>query len=184
MDKVEKNLKHISKFMSLVLRHQPEEIGLVLDENGWANTEELIEKLNKKGAGIDFQILQQVVDTNDKKRFAFNEDKSKIRANQGHSIEVDLELKPAIPPDILYHGTAVHFIESILQEGLLKRNRQHVHLTAIKETAVSVGSRHGRPVVLEINAAEMAKAGFEFYLSDNNVWLVEIVLPEYLILPE
>lgn len=170
--------------MSLVLRHQPEEIGLVLDENGWANTEELIEKLNTKGAKVDFEIIQQIVDTNDKKRFAFNEDKSKIRASQGHSIEVDLELKPVTPPDILYHGTAVHFLESILQDGLLKGSRQHVHLTAIKETAVAVGSRHGRPVVLEINAAEMAKAGFEFYLSDNNVWLVEIVLPEFLILPE
>lgn len=177
---MEKNLKQISKFMSLVLRHKPETIGLHLDEQGWAAIDELIEKMNEKGAGVDKAIIRLIVDTNDKKRFAFNEDQSRIRASQGHSIDVDLGLVPVTPPDILYHGTAVRFLEAILQDGLLKQNRQHVHLTALKETAITVGGRHGKPVVLEVNAAEMAKAGFEFYLSANNVWLVEIVLPEYI----
>lgn len=169
--------------MSLVLRHKPETIGLHLDEQGWVAVDELIEKMNAKGADVDMAVIQQIVTTNDKKRFAFNEDKSRIRASQGHSIEVDLKLEPVTPPGILYHGTAVRFLQSILKDGLLKQNRQHVHLTAVKETAIAVGSRHGKPVVLEVNAAEMAKAGFEFYLSDNNVWLVEIVLPEYIIVP-
>ncbi|QEC41723.1 RNA 2'-phosphotransferase [Pseudobacter ginsenosidimutans] len=177
---MEKNLKQISKFMSLVLRHKPETIGLHLDEQGWAAVDELIEKMNEKGAGVDKAIIRQIVDTNDKKRFAFNEDQSRIRASQGHSIDVDLGLEPVTPPDILYHGTAVRFLEAILQDGLLKQNRQHVHLTALKETAIAVGSRHGKPVVLEVNASEMTKAGYEFYLSANNVWLVEIVLPEYI----
>ncbi|MGN6420913.1 MAG: RNA 2'-phosphotransferase [Pseudobacter sp.] len=178
---MEKNLKHISKFMSLVLRHRPEEIGLQLDENGWADLQELIIKLNSKGANVDEATIQLVVDTNEKKRFAFNDDKTKIRANQGHSIKVDLQLSPATPPDVLYHGTALHVIASIMKNGLLKQNRHHVHLTASKETAVSVGARHGKPVVLEIDAARMVAEGFEFYITDNDVWLVEIVLPEYII---
>ncbi|WP_127128921.1 RNA 2'-phosphotransferase [Pseudoflavitalea rhizosphaerae] len=180
---MEKNLKQISKFMSLVLRHKPETIDLHLDEQGWAAVDELIEKMNATGAAVDKEMIRQIVDTNDKKRFAFNEDQSRIRASQGHSIDVDLSLEPVTPPDILYHGTAARFVESILQDGLLKQNRQHVHLTALKETAIAVGGRHGKPVVLEVNAGEMAKAGFEFYLSANNVWLVEIVLPEYISIP-
>lgn len=178
---MEKNLKHISKFMSLVLRHRPEEIGLQLDENGWADLQELITKLNSKGANVDEATIQFIVDTNEKKRFAFNDDKTRIRANQGHSIKVDLQLSPAIPPDVLYHGTAMHVIASIMKDGLLKQERHHVHLTASKETAVSVGGRHGKPVVLEIDAAKMVAEGFEFFVTDNDVWLVEIVLPEYII---
>lgn len=166
--------------MSLVLRHRPEEIGLTLNENGWANVQELITKLNTKGANVDEATLHHVVDTNEKKRFAFNEDKTMIRASQGHSIEVDLGLPAAIPPVILYHGTAEHALESIMKDGLLKRDRQHVHLSADKQTAKTVGGRHGKPVVLEIDAAKMTEAGFEFYLSANGVWLVEIVLPEYI----
>lgn len=181
---MEKNYKHISKFMSLVLRHKPEEIGLHLDEHGWASVEELICKLNAKGESVNFADILHIVETNDKKRFAFDENKTCIRASQGHSIEVDLELQPVTPPDILYHGTAIEYLANIRYEGLVKKNRQHVHLTANKETAIAVGSRHGRPQVLEVKAAEMVQAGFEFYLSANNVWLVEIVLPEFIIFPE
>jgi putative RNA 2'-phosphotransferase len=181
---VEKNYNNISKFMSLVLRHKPEVIGLQLDEHGWASVDELISKMNEKGTCVVYADILHVVVTNDKKRFAFNEDRTRIRASQGHSIEVDLALKPVTPPDILYHGTATRFLDVILKDGLLKQNRQHVHLTANKETAVAVGSRHGRPVVLEVNAVAMVNAGFEFYVSDNNVWLVEIVLPEYIAVPE
>lgn len=178
---MEKNLKNISKFMSLVLRHKPEVIGLQLDENGWADLQELIIKLNDKGANVDEATIHLVVETNEKKRFAFNDNKTKIRASQGHSVNVDLQLSPATPPAILYHGTALHVIASIMKDGLLKQSRHHVHLTANRETAVAVGGRHGKPVVLEIDAARMVAEGFEFYVSDNDVWLVEIVLPEYII---
>jgi putative RNA 2'-phosphotransferase len=114
---MEKNLKSTSKFLSLVLRHKPEEIGLVLDVNGWARVSELLEKINAQGNNVDINLLTEIVDTNDKKRFAFNDDKTKIRASQGHSIDIDLALQPIKPPDILYHGTATRFVESILKEG-------------------------------------------------------------------
>ena len=179
---MQNQLKHISKLMSLVLRHRPEVIGLQLDENGWADVNELIQKINENGTAVDFDAINTVVETNDKKRFAFNEEKSMIRANQGHSVEVDLNLKPAIPPDILYHGTAEKNIESILKDGLKKQQRQHVHLSLQKETAKTVGSRHGKPVVLNINAKAMAAAGAVFYLSDNAVWLVDYVPVEYITL--
>jgi putative RNA 2'-phosphotransferase len=177
---MEQQLKHISKFMSLVLRHKPETIGLQLDENGWVSVAELIEKLNAKGTTVNIDIINTVVDTNDKKRFAFNEDKTMIRANQGHSIEVELNLKAVTPPDVLYHGTASRFVESILKEGLQKQQRQQVHLSLLQETATAVGSRHGKPVILNINAKAMTEAGFVFYLSDNGVWLVDSVPVEYI----
>ncbi|MGG9964005.1 RNA 2'-phosphotransferase [Ferruginibacter sp. SUN106] len=177
---MEKQLKHISKLMSLVLRHKPEAIGLQLNENGWANVAELISKINEQGNNVNFDTINTVVDTNDKKRFAFNEDKTMIRASQGHSIEVELNLKAVTPPDILYHGTAERFVESILKEGLNKQQRQHVHLSLLQETAKAVGARHGKPVILHINAKAMAEAGFVFYLSDNNVWLVNSVPVEYI----
>jgi putative RNA 2'-phosphotransferase len=174
------NLKHISKFMSLVLRHKPEEIGLALDENGWANVDELIDKLNKKGIKADLSVINQVVETNNKKRFAFNEDQTKIRASQGHSITVELNLEKKIPPAILYHGTAVKHLDSILNSGLQKQSRQHVHLSATAETAKAAGGRHGKPVILLINAQAMYEAGFIFYLSENNVWLTDAVPIEYI----
>jgi len=177
---MEKELKHISKRMSLVLRHQPEAIGLQLDEHGWANVNELIQKINESGIRADFQIIRLAVDTNDKKRFGFNEDQSMIRANQGHSIEVELNLKAATPPDILYHGTATRFLESILKEGLTKQQRQHVHLSWQLETAKNVGARHGKPVILNIDAKAMQQDGFVFYLSENNVWLVDAVPVQYI----
>jgi len=177
---MEKQLKHISKLMSLVLRHQPQAIGLQLDENGWANVQELITKMNDNGTSVDMATLTIAVEKNDKKRFTFNEDKTMIRANQGHSIAVDLNLKPAVPPDTLYHGTADRFVESILKEGLKKQQRQHVHLSSQQQTAKTVGSRHGKPVILFINAKAMIQNGHTFYLSDNNVWLVDTVPVKYI----
>lgn len=173
-------IKNISKFMSLVLRHKPEEIGLIIDNEGWAKVDELITNMNKKGIVVNFQIIDEVVKTNDKKRFAFNEDKTLIRASQGHSIEIELNLPAVTPPDTLYHGTAEKYLESILQTGLQKQSRQHVHLSATVETAKAVGSRHGKPVILIINAKAMYKAGLEFYLSENEVWLIESVPVEYI----
>lgn len=166
--------------MSLVLRHKPEEIGLHLDENGWASVQELVEKINAKGIKVDFETINAVVATNDKKRFAFNWDKTMIRASQGHSIEVELNLPETIPPNILYHGTTDRFVESILANGLQKQNRQHVHLSATIETATTVGSRHGKPVILTIDARAMQEAGFTFYLSENKVWLADKVPAKFI----
>jgi putative RNA 2'-phosphotransferase len=177
---MEKQIKHISKFMSLVLRHQPQEIGLQLNENGWANVQELVEKMNAHGIQIDETLLNTVVETNDKKCFAFNEDKTMIRASQGHSIEVELDLQTVIPPELLYHGTVEKFITAIQKEGLKKMNRQHVHLSKDKETAVKVGGRRGKPVILVINAAAMHAAGHAFYLSANEVWLTDEVPAQYI----
>jgi putative RNA 2'-phosphotransferase len=177
---MENNLKTTSKFLSLVLRHKPAQIGLLLDENGWASTDELIEKVNAKGNSLDIDLLNEIVETNDKKRFAFNEDKTKIRASQGHSIEIDLNIQPILPPDVLYHGTATRFVESIMQQGLQKQQRQHVHLSEKLETATAVGARHGKPVILIVGAKQMHEDGFLFYKSENNVWLTDNVEVEYI----
>lgn len=174
------NSTHISKFLSLVLRHKPEEIGLQLNENGWANVNKLIEKINSKGMTLNFELLQNIVDTNDKKRFAFNDDKTLIRANQGHSIEVELQLQEAVPPEFLYHGTVEKFLASIQKEGLKKMSRQHVHLSKDKETAIKVGSRRGKPVILTIHAQQMHEDGCIFYLSQNEVWLADAVHLQYI----
>ncbi|MDC8004705.1 RNA 2'-phosphotransferase [Aureisphaera galaxeae] len=176
----EKQTKHISKFLSLVLRHAPEKIGLTLDEAGWANVDELLEKMNGKGPDVDFEVLQYVVDTNNKKRFAFNDDKTKIRANQGHSITIEHGFTPVDPPEILYHGTGAKSVDSILQNGIEKRNRHHVHLSQDRETALKVGQRHGKPVVLEIMATRMQADGHLFYLSENDVWLTDFVPTQYI----
>lgn len=178
---MDKELKHISKFMSLVLRHRPGQIGLQLDEEGWADVNELIEKINAAGAGLTPGILDTVVTTNDKKRFAFNDDKTRIRASQGHSVSVDLGLEPLIPPPLLYHGTAEKNRDSIFNSGILKGKRTHVHLSADIPTAQQVGSRHGKPVVLVIDAEAMHKAGLPFYLSANGVWLTGFVAPIYIL---
>ncbi|MES1224137.1 MAG: RNA 2'-phosphotransferase [Bacteroidota bacterium] len=177
---MDKQLKHISKFISLVLRHQPEEIGLLLDDNGWASVEELIQKMNTKGISVDIEIIKTVVETNDKKRFAFNDDKTMIRASQGHSVEIDLALTAAEPPEFLYHGTGEKNVESILRNGIRKMKRQHVHLSKDKTTAINVGSRHGKPVVLTIHAGEMYRNGILFYLSDNAVWLTDFIETKYI----
>lgn len=172
--------KRISKFLSLILRHQPGIIGLNLDESGWAEVEELRVKSAKKGKHFSLEELDEVVETNNKKRFAFNEDKTKIRASQGHSIDIDLALEAVQPPDFLYHGTAEANISSILGKGIEKRTRQHVHLSADKETATKVGMRHGKPIILTIRTGKMHEDGLAFYQSANGVWLTEFVDPKYI----
>jgi putative RNA 2'-phosphotransferase len=173
-------LRGTSKFLSLILRHNPNTIGLTLDENGWADVSELISRANEKGRSLDMALLERIVAENDKKRFSFNEDKTKLRANQGHSIKVDVELSPAIPPNILYHGTAKRFIGSIKTTGLVKGKRLHVHLSSDRETAINVGKRHGNPIILEVDAVTMHKDGHIFYFSENGVWLAENVPLQYL----
>jgi putative RNA 2'-phosphotransferase len=177
---MEKELKLISKLLSLVLRHQPEKLGLVLNENGWANVADLIEKMNANAMQINLQTLQTVVEQNDKKRFTFNEDKTMIRASQGHSIEVELNLEVALPPSFLYHGTVAKNLDAIRKQGLQKMSRQHVHLSMDKETAIKVGSRRGTPVILTVLASDMQNEGFIFYLSANNVWLTDKVPPNFI----
>ncbi len=170
----------IGKFLSLILRHSPETVGIKLDEHGWANIDELLRGMNSKGYRINMLILEEIVKNNNKKRYSFNDDKTKIRANQGHSISVDVELKKAVPPDTLFHGTAVGFYDSILQNGLQKQGRNHVHLSIDMQTAVAVGKRHGRPVVFRVDARAMHIDGFIFYLSENGVWLTDSVPAKYL----
>lgn len=170
-----KNIIKISKFMSFVLRHQPELIGLAPDEQGWVSVQDLIEKAQTKGIILDLELLKEVVENNEKKRFAFKEDFTYIRANQGHSITVNLGYQPTTPPPILYHGTADKYLEEILEEGLQKRSRHHVHLSVDVETAKKVGSRHGKPIILKINANAMFEAGMLFYVSENGVWLTDEV---------
>lgn len=170
----------LSKFLSLVLRHQPETINITLDENGWTDTQTLIQKINQTEFSIDFHTLKYIVDTNSKKRFAFNETCSKIRANQGHSVEVELGYISQIPPQVLFHGTGQKSVNSILETGLQKRKRHHVHLSADIEAAIKVGQRHGKPFVFEVLAEEMFSNNYEFYLSANGVWLTDNVPVKYL----
>lgn len=172
-----------SKFLSLVLRHRPETIGLVLDPNGWANVDELIQLANQHGTRLTRTLVERIVAESDKKRFSLSPDGSRIRANQGHSVDVDLGLAPATPPDVLYHGTASRFLDSIRSTGLNSGNRQHVHLSLDVPTAVKVGDRHGRPAILIIRAGAMAAAGRTFYLSANGVWLTEQVPVEFITFP-
>nr|WP_294934184.1 RNA 2'-phosphotransferase [uncultured Flavobacterium sp.] len=172
--------KSISKFLSLVLRHSPETINLQLDENGWATVSELISQSNKHQIGLDLEKLNFIVENSDKKRFAFNDDNTKIRANQGHSVAVELNLNEEVPPEFLYHGTVEKFLEPIKKEGLQKMSRQQVHLSKDLETAVKVGSRRGKPIILTINARKMHEDGHTFFLSENQVWLTEQVPATYI----
>lgn len=176
----EKQLIKISKYLSQHLRHQPERLGLNLAPGGWVNVDELLTACANHQFPITRKQLEEVVATSDKKRFSFDETGTKIRANQGHSVEVDLQLEPQTPPDTLYHGTAEQFVNSILQSGLLKMSRHHVHLSIDIDTAKRVGMRQGRPVILKVDAAAMNQAGIPFYCSANNVWLVDHVPPDYL----
>lgn len=177
----EREIKSISKFLSLLLRHQPDLIGLKLDENGWADVAELIEKSKRKGKYFSIEKLEEVVATNDKKRFSFNEDQTKIRANQGHSLKtVDLKLEAIQPPEYLYHGTVSKFMQSIREKGLQKMNRQHVHLSQDLETATKVGSRRGVPTILTVRSGAMHVTGFEFYQSKNGVWLTDHVPAKFI----
>lgn len=174
------DVKNLSKFLSLVLRHQPQTIGLQLDENGWASVEVLLQKMNEHGKKINLEKLKEVVATNDKQRFRFSDDLTKIRANQGHSIDVELALPPSTPPDTLFHGTATRNLDSIKEKGLIKGSRQHVHLSSNRETATKVGQRHGVPIVLIVNTKQMAEDGILFYISDNGVWLTDYVDAKYI----
>ena len=176
----QKQIIKTSKFLSLVLRHKPEVIGIELDEQGWVNVNELIDKANAKGQRMDFDLLEEVVRTNNKKRFAFNDDQTKIRASQGHSVHIELGYSPITPPNILYHGTATRFLDSIFESGLIKGNRHHVHLTKDLGTASNVGQRHGKLAMLEIDAKTMHENGHDFFVSENGVWLTENVPSEYL----
>lgn len=169
-----------SKFLSYVLRHNPEEIGVELDKNGWLSINQLIKQANNQGHSINRELLDEVVQTNDKQRFAISEDGNMIRANQGHSVEVDLALSPLMPPDMLLHGTAEKWIESINTDGLKKMSRHHVHLTENNKIASAVGTRYGKLVMLEVDAKQMVEDGFEFYRSANAVWLVDFVPVKYL----
>lgn len=175
--------KSISKFLSLVLRHEPGKIGLELDANGWTDCEHLIEAAGRHGKHFDRATLEEIVRTNDKQRFAFSEDGHRIRANQGHSVTVDLALVPRTPPELLHHGTVAKFLEPIRREGLSKGERHHVHLSADLPTATKVGERRGKPVILTVRAAAMVTAGHLFFLSANGVWLTDTVPPEFIEFP-
>ena len=169
----------ISKYMSMILRHRPEVIGIHLDEHGWADVDELIEGIAKKKK-FNREILEEIVRTDEKQRYSFNDDKTKIRANQGHSISVDLELEPQEPPETLWHGTAEKYVASIEKTGLRPGNRMYVHLSPDIQTAEKVGSRHGKPVIYQVKSGEMYRKGFRFYRSVNGVWLTIMVPVEFL----
>ncbi|RGY98059.1 RNA 2'-phosphotransferase [Clostridium sp. AM58-1XD] len=174
----------LSVFISLVLRHKPETAGIQLDEHGWANVEELITGINSTGRNIDMKKLEDIVATDEKGRYSLNEDKTLIRANQGHSIPVDVELREKEPPEFLYHGTADRFLEDIQTEGLKPMSRLYVHLSKDKKTAIKVGKRHGKPIILQVHSGEMFRDGNKFYLSENGVWLTEFVPARYLNMEE
>ncbi len=176
----EKRLVRTSKFLSKVLRHRPEELGLALMPGGWVEVDALLAGSARKGLSMSRAELEEVVGRNDKRRFAFDETGTLIRAQQGHSAPVDLELEPATPPTTLYHGTPERNLPAILKSGLLKMRRHHVHLSPDEETARVVGGRRGRPVVLAVDAGEMHREGWVFYRSGNGVWLVDNVPLRYL----
>lgn len=176
-------LLHLSKFLSLVLRHRPEQIGITLDPQGWVEVATLLQAAQHHGVAIDQASLLRVVAENDKQRFALSADGQFIRASQGHSLPVDLAREALAPPEQLYHGTASRYLAAIKHEGLQRRSRQHVHLSADQATAITVGQRHGKPVVLTVQAGRMAAAGFTFYRSANGVWLTDAVPVDYLEFP-
>lgn len=169
-----------SKFLSLVLRHRPQRIGLELDQQGWAKVSDVLHLMTVAGHPLTRDRLREVVAQNDKQRFSLSEDGERIRARQGHSIDIDLALPVASPPEHLYHGTASRFVDSILQHGLVRGSRNHVHLSLDVETATRVGERHGKPVVLTVAASDMQRDGHVFYLTENGVWLTEHVPRKYL----
>jgi putative RNA 2'-phosphotransferase len=168
-----------SKFIALILRHKPEAIGITLDEHGWADVQELIAGVSRTHP-LSIAQLEDIVRTDSKQRYSFNEDHTLIRANQGHSIPVDVELKKTEPPAILYHGTGEKYVPSILKEGLVPKSRLYVHLSADATTAMNVGKRHGKPVVFRIDTQSMAKGGYDFFLSVNCVWLTKCVPAQFL----
>ena len=172
-------LKDTSKFISLILRHKPETIGISLDEHGWANVDELINGIAKTQK-FNMGMLEEIVRSDEKKRYSFNDDKTLIRANQGHSICVDVELEEKVPPDILFHGTGEKYVASINEQGIIFKSRLYVHLSSDYDTAIKVGKRHGVPVVYRVLAKEMYKDGYKFFLSVNGVWLTKYVPTKYI----
>lgn len=177
----EKDLVKTSKLLSFVLRHDPGSLGLALDEKGYLPVADLLHQLKiKKHSTVTLEDLKQVVEQDNKKRYAFNEDGTRIRASQGHSVEVNLGYTPKDPPDFLYHGTATRFTESIRTQGLLKQSRNHVHMVLDAATATTVGARHGSPHIFKVDTKQMALEGFKFFLSDNDVWLTEHVPARFL----
>lgn len=172
--------ERLSVFISLILRHKPDVIGITLDEHGWANVRELIDGINDSGRTINMEILEEIVQTDDKGRYSFNENKELIRANQGHSVKVNVELKEAKPPDILYHGTATKFLDNIKRQGIRSMSRLYVHLSQNLDTAISVGSRRGKCVVLVVDTKRMVDDGVKFYLSENGVWLTKYIDWKYI----
>lgn len=180
MDK--KKEKSKSKFLSLLLRHRPEMLNLQLEEGGWTEVKPLLEKINnyKKRSTFTFEELEYIVSNNDKQRFAFNNDKTKIRANQGHSTNVQMNYTPKTPPPVLYHGTATKNVDSILKNGIIKGTRQYVHLSSDIETATKVGNRHGTPFIFKIETFKMQQANIEFYQAENGVWLTDYIPSEFL----
>ena len=176
-----KEATHFSKFLSLVLRHKPETIGIQLDEQGWVAVDLLLAKMQQHGQTLDYPTLHWLVASNQKQRFALSLDGQSIRASQGHSVMVELDYAPQQPPEFLYHGTVERFIDSIHQQGLLKGQRHHVHLSVDVETALKVGERRGKAVILKIVAGQMHKDGYLFYCSANGVWLVDQVPPDYIV---
>lgn len=173
------SLVEISRFVALILRHKPEVIGITLDEHGWADVKELIDGISKTHP-ITMEMLEDVVRLDGKGRYAFNEDKTRIRARQGHSLAVDVQLKEAVPPSVLYHGTGEKYVKSIEEKGLLPKTRLYVHLSVDYATAHRVGSRHGTPYVYTVDTAAMSRDGHTFYLSENGVWLTRAVPAKYL----
>ena len=175
------NLTAISRYISLILRHKPEVIGITLDEHGWADVDALIRGIRKTNEpSFSRELLDEIVRTDSKQRYAYNEDHTLIRASQGHSIPVDADLTQAMPPEILWHGTGEKYTASIEEIGLIPKSRLYVHLSKDMDTALAVGKRHGKPVVYQVAARRMAQAGYAFYLSANGVWLTKEVPVEFL----
>jgi len=174
------DLQDISRYIALILRHKPETIGISLDEHGWADVDELIKGISKTHE-FDMDMLEEIVATDNKQRYSFNEDHTLIRANQGHSVPVDVELEEVEPPETLFHGTGEKYTASIDEQGLIPKSRLYVHLSSDKETAVKVGQRHGKPVVYVVKSGEMHKDGYVFFRSVNGVWLTKEVPVKFLI---
>ncbi len=179
----EKERRKKSKFLSLVLRHQPDTIGIELDPAGWVDVEVLLSALTRHNRSMSRVALDEVVRTNDKQRFTFNQDHTRIRANQGHSVQIELGYEPATPPEILFHGTPQQFVEAIVKQGLKKMNRHHVHLHIDIATSTAVGQRRGKPVLLRVRSLDVHLAGHEFLVTPNDVWLTDHVPTKYIEFP-
>jgi putative RNA 2'-phosphotransferase len=170
-----KSIINKSKYLSYILRHNPEKANLKLEKDGWVLISDILKNIN-----ISMSEIEEIVALDDKQRFSFDSNKTKLRANQGHSVNIDIHFKKEIPPVVLYHGTSKRFLSSILKSGLDKRNRQYVHLSPDEKTAYDVGIRHGEPIILKINCNTMVQDGYDFFLSENGVWLTDNIPPKYI----